>query len=70
MEPSELFMWVWAIGATMLAVLFNHRASMRGKMLVVLTIGIRHIAEGKAEVSIKDGEVLLKKVEGKNATTN
>ena len=30
MEPSELFMWVWAIGATMLAVLFNHRASMRG----------------------------------------
>ena len=70
MEPSELFMWVWAVSATILAVFFRYHASMRGKMLVVLTIGIRHIAEGKAEVSIKDGEVLLKKVEGKNVTAN
>lgn len=61
MQPSEIFMWIWAILATTLAVFFRYHANMRGKLLLVMTIGMRHIAEGKAEIRIEDGEVKLRK---------
>ena len=69
MQPSEMFLWVWAVCATALAVFFSYHANMRGKMLIILTLGVRHIAEGKAEVAMVDGEVVLKKKEKANATT-
>jgi hypothetical protein len=69
MQLSEMFLMAWATVATILAVYFNYQASMRGKLLLVLTLGMRHLAEGKAEISMQDGEIKLKKVEEANATT-
>jgi len=69
MQASEMFLMVWATVATILAVYFSYHASVRGKMLVVLTLGIRHIAEGKAEVTMVDGEMRLRKLEGNDVTT-
>jgi len=67
METSELFLVVWAVVATMLAVYFNHHARMRDKVLVITMLAFKDVGEGKAEVSIEDGQLRIK--EKKDATT-
>ena len=67
MEASELFLFTWAVLATTLAVYFNHEAKARAIAIIVLTMGFRHVAEGKAEVYM-DGEQLRIK-EKANVTT-
>lgn len=67
MESSELFLVVWAVVASVLAIYFHHHASMRGKLLVILTLGMQHIAEGKAEIYVEDGEIRIKKKGEENA---
>ncbi len=69
MEPSEMFLWVWAVCATVLAVWFKHVAKVRGMAMLALTLGFKHIAEGKAEITMVDGEMRIKKVGGKDDTT-
>lgn len=67
MELSELFLLAWAVIATVLAGYFSFHAGMRGKLLVVLTMGIRDIAKGKAEVYMENDEVRIRKKEKDNA---
>ena len=67
MEASELFLVIWAVVATMLAVYFNHHARMRDRVLVITMLAFKDVAEGKAEVSIKDGQLQIK--EKKDVTT-
>lgn len=68
MEPSELFVFVWATVATVLAVWFKHQARARGIAMVALMVGFRHVAEGNAEVTIENGQLRVREKE--NATTN
>lgn len=68
MEPSEMFLWMWAIGATVLAVWFKHQARSRGGAMVAMMLGIRYIAEGKAKAIIENGLIRIK--ENEDATTN
>ena len=68
MEASELFLWMWAVVATMLAVYFNHHARMREKVLVITMLAFRDVADGKAEVYMDDGQLRIR--EKKDATTN
>lgn len=60
MEASELFLVVWAVIATMLAVYFKHHASMREKVLVITMLAFKDVAEGKAEVYMDDGQLRIK----------
>ena len=66
MELSEMFLMIWAVIATVLACYFSYHAGMRGKLLVVLTMGIRDIARGKAEVYMEKDEVRIRKKEKDN----
>lgn len=52
-----MFLVIWAVVATMLAVYFNHHARMREKVLVITMLAFRDVADGKAEVYM-DGEQL------------
>ena len=67
MESSELFLVVWAVAASVLAIYFQHHASMRGKLLIVMSLGMKHVAEGKAEIYVEDGEIRIKKKGEENA---
>lgn len=67
MESSELFLIAWAVIATILAVYYSFHANIRGKLLVVLTLGMQHIAEGKAEIYVENGEIKIKRKEKDNA---
>lgn len=67
MEPSELFVFIWAMGATGFAVYYQHVARARGIAMIAMMVGFRHVAEGKAEVYM-DGEQLRIK-EKANVTT-
>ena len=60
MEASELFLMGWAICATVLAIWFKHQARDRGIAMVALMVGFKHVAEGKAEVTIEDGQLRVK----------
>jgi hypothetical protein len=60
MEASELFVFVWAMGATGFAVYYQHLARSRGIAMVALMVGFKHVAEGKAEVTIEDGQLRVK----------
>jgi hypothetical protein len=68
MEPSELFVFIWATVATILAVWFKHQARSRGIAMVALMVGFKHVAEGRAEVTIEDGQLRVREKE--DATTN
>lgn len=68
MEASELFLVVWAVVATMLAVYFKHHAKMREKVLVITMLAFRDVANGKAEVYMEGEQLRIK--EKKDATTN
>ena len=63
MEPSEMFLWGWAIVATVLAIWFKHMARSRGIAMVALMVGFRHVAEGKAEVFMENGQIRVKEKE-------
>jgi len=67
MEPSELFLWVWAVCATVLAVWFKHQARSRGVAMVAMMLGFKHVAEGSAKVTIEDGMLRIR--ENEDATT-
>lgn len=60
MESSELFLLAWAVLATVLAVYFKHHANMREKVLVITMLAFKEVAEGKAELSIVDGQLRIK----------
>lgn len=60
MEASELFLWMWAVGATVLAVYFKHHASMREKVLVITMLAFRDVANGKAEVYMEGEQLRIK----------
>lgn len=68
MELSEMFLWMWAVGATVLAVYFNHHARMREKVLVITMLAFRDVADGKAEVYMDNDQLRIR--EKKDATTN
>jgi hypothetical protein len=55
MESSEIFLMVWAIVATILAVVFKHLAHRAHKTLLVFQLGLMLLAEGRATV-YKDGD--------------
>jgi len=67
MEASELFVFIWAMGATGFAVYYQHQARARGIAMVAMMVGFKHVAEGNAEVTIKDGQLRIREKE--NATT-
>lgn len=60
MEASELFLWMWAVGATVLAVYFKHHAKMREKVLVITMLAFRDVANGKAEVYMEGEQLRIK----------
>ena len=67
MEASELFVFIWAMGATGFAVYYQHVARARGIAMIAMMVGFKHVAEGKAEVTMVDGQMRIK--EKTNATT-
>lgn len=68
MEASEMFLMAWAWVATAVAVYYNYHARMREKVLVITMLAFKDVAEGKAEVSLDNGQLRIK--EKVNATTN
>lgn len=67
MELSEMFLMIWAVIATILAGYFSYHAGMRGKLLLIMTLGMKHLAEGKAEIYVENGEIKIKRKEEPNA---
>jgi hypothetical protein len=67
MQTSEIFLLVWAGIATALAVWFNHEARKAHFVLFKTMYVFKDLAEGKAEVSIENGNLKIKEKE--DATT-
>jgi predicted negative regulator of RcsB-dependent stress response len=64
MESSEIFLAVWAIIATILAIVFKHRGDQAVRALIIFRMGVLLIAEGKAEATMNGDTVQIKSVEG------
>lgn len=60
MELSEMFLWMWAVGATVLAVYFKHHAGMREKVLIITMLAFKDVAQGKAEVYMEGDQLRIK----------
>lgn len=62
MSDAEYFLLAWAVIATVVAGLFASKARYTGQAVQAMMFAIVEIAEGKAEVSMKDGVVQIKKI--------
>lgn len=69
METSEIFLLVWAGLATTLAVWFNHEARKAHFILLKTMFVFKDVAEGKAEISIENGNLRIKEKENEPRTS-
>ena len=62
-QPSEYFLLVWAVGATILAVYNGYISHRYSRALSAMMLVVRDIAEGKAEIKmIGEGKIQIKKI--------
>lgn len=52
MQPSDVFLMYWAIGATALAVYFYYKMHKFGTAVNAMMIVMHDLAEGKAEIKM------------------
>lgn len=70
MELAELFLLVWAIGATIVAVVFKHLHHKEAFKNFLFEGALVMIAKGKAEAFFnKDGNLELKELKNGSYTT-
>jgi hypothetical protein len=62
LSGSELFLLTWAICATVYAGLVVNELRKVSVILTMVTLTIRDIAEGKARVEVKDGQVNIERI--------
>jgi len=60
METSQIFLLVWAIVATVLAVVFKHLLSTSMQKLFMFHLALELLAEGKAEVVKENDKIQVR----------
>lgn len=59
MQPSDVFLMYWAVGATALAVYFYYKLIKRNTAINVMMHAFHDIAEGKAKLTLRGNKLSI-----------